>query len=82
MIGVNRTQSHNGADEAGHLKTILAGLGQHLESLSNDTDMIAGALEEGSGAISRLDTQVSSLEATAVKALTLPARRQQGATGQ
>ena len=40
------------------------------------TDMIAGALDEGSGAISRLDTQVSSIGDTASRALTLPARRQ------
>ena len=41
--------------------------------------MIAGALDEGSGAISRLDTHVTSLEDEAARALTLPARRQQKA---
>ena len=58
------------------LKNILGGLGGHLENLSNETDMIAGALDEGSGAISRLDTHVTSLEDEASRALTLPARRQ------
>ena len=73
----NRTQSSAGIEQAGELKNILDGLSLHLENLSNETDMIAGALDEGSGAISRLDTHVTSLEDEASKALTLPARRQQ-----
>ena len=38
--------------------------------------MIAGALDEGGGAISRLETQVTALGDQASQALTLPARRQ------
>ena len=38
--------------------------------------MIASALEEGSGAISRLETNVASMGDAASRALMLPARRQ------
>lgn len=76
LVGVSRSQSSVGASEAHGLKNMLGDLTRHLENLSNETDMIAGALEEGSGAISRLDTQVTSLGDQAAKALTLPARRQ------
>jgi methyl-accepting chemotaxis protein len=79
LVGTSRTQSSAGVSEAESLKNILTGLSGHLENLSNETDMIAGALDEGSGAISRLDTHVTSLEDEASRALTLPARRQQGA---
>jgi methyl-accepting chemotaxis protein len=76
LVGVSRSHSVVGTQEAGDLKKILTDLTGHLENLSNETDMIAGALDEGSGAISRLDTQVSSIGDTASRALTLPARRQ------
>jgi len=78
LVGTSLTQSGAGVAETESLKNILAGLSGHLENLSNETDMIAGALDEGSGAISRLDTQVTSLEDEASRALTLPARRQRG----
>lgn len=78
LVGTSRTQSSAGVTEAESLKNILTGLSGHLENLSNETDMIAGALDEGSGAISRLDTHITSLEDEASRALTLPARRQQG----
>lgn len=77
LVGNSRTQSGAGLAEAQMLKNILFGLSGHLENLSNETDMIAGALDEGSGAISRLDTHVTSIGDEASKALTLPARRQQ-----
>jgi methyl-accepting chemotaxis protein len=76
LVGVSRSHSAVGAQEASGLKNILSDLTRHLENLSNETDMIAGALDEGSGAISRLDTQVTSLGDQAARALTLPARRQ------
>jgi methyl-accepting chemotaxis protein len=82
LVGISRGHSSVGAQEASGLKDILGDLTRHLENLSNETDMIAGALDEGSGAISRLDTQVSALSENATKALTLPARRQdRGGTG-
>ena len=76
LVVQSRSHSTVGAQETGGLKNILNDLTRHLENLSNETDMIAGALDEGSGAISRLDTQVSGIGDTASKALTLPARRQ------
>lgn len=76
LVGVSRSHSSVGAQEASGLKNILGDLTRHLENLSNETDMIAGALDEGSGAISRLDTQVTSMGDQASRALTLPARRQ------
>ena len=78
LVGTSRTQSGAGVAETEALQNILIGLTGHLENLSNETDMIAGALDEGSGAISRLDTHVTSLEDEASRALTLPARRQRG----
>ncbi len=81
LVGVSRSHSTVGAQEASGLKNILGDLTRHLENLSNETDMIAGALDEGSGAISRLDTQVTSMGDQAVRALTLPARRQDKAVG-
>jgi methyl-accepting chemotaxis protein len=77
LVGTSRNQSGAGLAEAQTLKNILAGLTGHLENLSNETDMIAGALEEGSGAISRLDAHIASIEDETSKAMTLPARRQQ-----
>jgi methyl-accepting chemotaxis protein len=79
LVGVSKEQSGAGLEEATALRNILGGLSGHLENLSNETDMIAGALDEGSGAISRLDTHVTSLEGDAARALKLPARRQQRA---
>jgi methyl-accepting chemotaxis protein len=76
LVGISRSHSVVGAQEANGLKNILGDLTRHLENLSNETDMIAGALDEGSGAISRLGTQVSSMGDAASRALTLPARRQ------
>jgi methyl-accepting chemotaxis protein len=76
LVGISRGHSSVGAQEANGLKNILGDLTRHLENLSNETDMIAGALDEGSGAISRLEMQVTSLGDQASRALTLPARRQ------
>ena len=76
MVGDSRTRSDQSAAETEQLKKILAGLGSHLENLSNETDMIAGALDAGSGAIARLDSNVNAVGTVAAKALQLPARRQ------
>jgi methyl-accepting chemotaxis protein len=77
LVGTSRAQSETGLAEAEALKNILGGLGGHLENLSNETAMIAGALDEGNGAISRLDSHVAAVGDEATRALTLPARRQQ-----
>jgi len=76
MVGTSRERSDQSATETEQLKKILAGLGSHLENLSNETDMIAGALDEGSGAIARLDSNVNAVGSVAAKALQLPARKQ------
>jgi methyl-accepting chemotaxis protein len=77
LVGTSRTQASASVAEAEGLKKILAGLGGHLENLSNETDMIAGALDEGSGAIARLDGSVAAVGSEAARALQLPARRRQ-----
>jgi len=75
LVGTNRQQAGTGVMEADKLKNILAGLGEHLENLSNETDMIAGALDEGSGAITRLDSHVGGFGDEAARALLLPRRK-------
>jgi methyl-accepting chemotaxis protein len=75
MVGDSRKRSDQSAAETEQLKKILVGLGSHLENLSNETDMIAGALDEGSGAIARLDSNVNAVGTVAAKALQLPARK-------
>lgn len=77
LVGSSRQQASASVAEAAGLKKIVAGLGVHLENLSNETDMIAGALDEGSGAIARLDGNVTAVGSEAAKALLLPARRRQ-----
>lgn len=75
LVSASRNQSESSVVEADKLKKILANLGEHLENLSNETDMIAGALDEGSGAITRLDNNVDALGHEAERALLLPARK-------
>ena len=75
LVGVGRSQSGVSIAETGKLKNILVGLGQRLENLSNETDMIAGALDEGSGAITRLDGSMNAVGDEAARALQLPARK-------
>lgn len=75
LVGSNRAQAGTGLAEAGKLRNILGGLGEHLENLSNETGMIAGALEQGSGAIARLDGHVGALGDEAARALLLPKRK-------
>ncbi|MBN9315188.1 MAG: hypothetical protein J0I99_05580 [Devosia sp.] len=77
LVGSSRQRADASLAETATLKKILAGLGGHLENLSNETDMIAGALDEGSGAIARLDGNVKAVGSEAARALQLPARRRQ-----
>lgn len=77
LVGTSRNQASASVAETASLKKILSGLGGHLENLSNETDMIAGALDEGSGAIARLDGSVAAVGSEAARALQLPARRRQ-----
>lgn len=75
LTGSSRAHSEVGVSEAGALKQIIGRLSAHLGNLSNETDMIAGALDEGSGAIARLDTHVEAVGSEAAKALLLPRRK-------
>jgi methyl-accepting chemotaxis protein len=75
LVGSSRNQAGAGVTEADKLKNILSGLGEHLENLSNETDMIAGALDESSGAITRLDSHVGGFGDEAARALLLPRRK-------
>ncbi len=53
LVGTSRAQPVASVARSGErLKKFSRDLGRHLENLSNETDMIAGALDEGSGAIS------------------------------
>src|SRR5690606_28903479 len=75
VVGGSREQSGASISEAGAIRDILAGLNRHLENLSNETDMIAGALDVGSGAVTRLDGHVEAVGKEAAKALLLPKRK-------
>ena len=75
LIGSSRRQSGESVDETGKLTNILGALGRHLENLSNETDMIGAALEEGSNAIGRLSGHVGAVGDQTAKALLLPKRR-------
>ncbi|HEY0920524.1 methyl-accepting chemotaxis protein [Devosia sp.] len=75
LAGNNRAQAEDGLGEVGKVKEILGGLSAHLENLSNATGMIDGALEEGSGALARLDGHVGELGDEAARALLLPRRK-------
>ncbi len=75
LVGDSRAHSEVSIGEAQMLRNILSGLTRHLENLSNETDMIAGALDEGSGAVTRLDGHVSAVGSEAAKALLLPKRK-------
>ena len=75
IVSSSRAQSEISMSEAGALRNILASLGQNLENLSNETDMIAGALDEGGDAVTRLDSQVTAVGSEAARALLLPKRK-------
>ena len=75
LAGNNRAQAEDGLSAAGRLKEMLGGLSGHLDNLSNETGMIGGALDEGSGAIARLQGHVGELGDEAARALLLPRRK-------
>jgi methyl-accepting chemotaxis protein len=75
IVSGSRAQSELSLEETGSLKDILGLLGRNLENLSNETDMIATALEEGSGAVEKLDSHVAAVGAETVRALQLPRRK-------
>ncbi len=75
LVGRSRQGAGQSLGEADKLRNILAELGSHLENVSDATDMIGVALDEGSGAITRLDGHVTAVGQQATKALLLPKRK-------
>lgn len=75
LVGRSREQAGFSADHAVKLKNILGELGGNLENLSNEADMMKGALQSGSGAIARVGGSVSAVGTEAARALQLPSRR-------
>ncbi len=73
-----RDQADNSAKVSESVKNTIATLNVHLENLSDETAKIAGALEEGSGAIDQLDGNVAAVGTEAARALQAPQRRMVG----
>ena len=68
----------SGSKRSNSSQNFSAALDGHLRNLSDETDMIAGALETGSGAIERARcAALPRSAATAARGLRLPARKQQ-----
>jgi methyl-accepting chemotaxis protein len=76
LMGHSRSQSEQSLVETESLRNILGSLVGNLDNLSNETEMIAGAFDEGEVAIGALDANVHSLNDAATRGLALPARRQ------
>lgn len=74
-VGGSRSQAQLGLDEVLRLQKMLAGIGGHLENLSNETGMVSNALAEGRDAITGAGGKAAKLGEAAAKALLLPQRR-------
>lgn len=72
LVNKGREQSGASVAQTLALKKIIAGLGEHLQNLRNQTDTIAGTLDEGSGALDRLEGQAAAIEQAARKVLSRP----------
>lgn len=75
LVGGSRSQAQLGLAEVQRLQEMLAGLGGHLENISNETDMVADALAQGRAAITGAGGKAAVLGEAAAKALLLPQRR-------
>jgi len=75
LVKQSREQSAGGVEETAILKKILADLDLHLRNLSNDAEMIAGAVEEGGEALSRASTDLNAVDGQVQHSLALPQRR-------
>lgn len=75
LVGKSRSEVDSSVAETKTLEKIVVGLGVHLENLSNETGMIAHALDAGNGAIAELGGSVNAVGTEAARALKLPARR-------
>ena len=74
LVKQSREQSAGGVEEAATLKKILGDLDLHLRNLSNDAEMIAGAVEEGGRALSRASADLDAVDGEVQRTLTLPQR--------
>jgi methyl-accepting chemotaxis protein len=74
LIGTGRLQAEAGVEETGLLEKILAELQSNLRNLSTETEMIAGAVESGRGAVSRLETDLGVIEGEVRHTLGTPKR--------
>jgi len=74
LVSKGREQSGLGVSEADGLQKIIANLSQHLHNLRNETASIAGALDEGSGALTRLESQAAATDDAVGRAMELAAQ--------
>jgi methyl-accepting chemotaxis protein len=74
LVGEARAQSQDGLAEAEILQKILGDLDGHLRNLSNDTEMISAAVEEGSRGLSRASTDLNAVDGEVQRSLSLPKR--------
>lgn len=65
MVARSRAQVGAGSSEAGQLQKIVTGLAVNLLNLSDETAMIAGALEEGEGALDHLSLTFKGMDNSA-----------------
>lgn len=75
LVGGSRNQSRLGLEEMAKLQETLTVLGEHLENVSNETSMVAGALDQGCAAITVTDGKIAELGGEAARALLLPRRK-------
>jgi len=75
LVSAGRGQAGAGLSEARSLKTILSGLGVHLDNLGTETDAMAMAVDEGGAALGRIEGQIAVIGEQATRATALPARR-------
>jgi methyl-accepting chemotaxis protein len=74
LVSKGREQSGLGVSEADGLQKIIASLAQHLHNLRNETASIAGALDEGSGALTRLESQAAATDDAVGRTMELAAQ--------
>ena len=75
LLEREREDPDAGPAAAERLKHLLAGLGGHLENLSNETDMITMALDQGHEAAGQFESAATAMGDEAARALVLPERR-------
>lgn len=61
LVGRGKTQSSQSVADTESLQKMIAEIDQHLRNLGNETDTIARVLDEGSGALLRLENQVDQV---------------------